>query len=166
MGQCQDSQDLTIKSHRKYFCFNDFSLNQSQESASNNPNNNNSEKNTNKVSQNSAYGLQSYSGEDPQTQQQMQENEDLNMNNMEIVENVEGMVKMIRMVYSQASRSLKIIGDFSDSNFMEDHVTVIKLHEVSELVAELLEKGIVCLEKEKPVEGLFNFKKAEEIVNY
>jgi hypothetical protein len=33
-------------------------------------------------------------------------------------------------------------------------------------VAELLDKGIVCLDNEKPVEALFNFKKAEAIINY
>jgi hypothetical protein len=33
-------------------------------------------------------------------------------------------------------------------------------------VAELLDKGIVCLDNEKPVEALFNFKKAQAIINY
>lgn len=33
-------------------------------------------------------------------------------------------------------------------------------------MAELLDKGIVCLDNEKPVEALFNFKKAEAIINY
>ena len=94
------------------------------------------------------------------------DNQDMYMNNLEIVEEVDAMIKMITMLFFQNTKTLKVIGDFSDSQFLEGAVTLIRLHELSDTVQDLLDKGINCLDNEKPVEAQYNFKKAESIINY